>query len=87
MGLAVNPFCIWLQLWLGKIFNISRDQESPNIENIWNPTAIRCNKLTVLILKPIESFNLKKNQVEVEEDEDKIGKRQVLGALRENERR
>lgn len=48
---------------------------------------MRCNKLTVLILKPIESFNLKKNQVEVEEDEDKIGKRQVLGALRENERR
>lgn len=48
---------------------------------------MRCNKLTVLILKPIESFNLKKNQVEMEEDEDKIGKRQVLGALRENERR
>lgn len=48
---------------------------------------MRCNKLTVLILKPIEGFNLKKNQVEVEEDEDKIGKRQVLGALRENERR
>lgn len=44
------------------------------MQNIWNPTIMRHNKFTILILALVESFNLQMNQVGVEDDEAKTRK-------------